>query len=474
MCVCAWCVNYCMCIAATQTYSLSLSLSLSLRFSYSSIKYTAFHAKKFTALVSPSKDSTPTEQVDFELKSRASAQALYRTITEFHTFFRRETVTRVVKMAGFCKSLLGNFKGQTPDRFYFDVMKTHREVVDKVWSILHPSTVLESENQPPCSSSGPSPRTPRRESRRGSTESGIRPPLPPPMRNMHRSGSISSSSSGVQRSSSVHESDTHSSSQRLPPYTQRSISSEFIRGMVRRGNPPTHGPHMASTASFNPYLSPSISENGTDTEEDSLYASGDSDCYVSMSTRSDPSYIFSSRSDPGSHRILPDLAGNRERRGQSMGQTVRPDPPGAEMYMTSGNSDVSIGSGRMNSPPPLYSEVDPEHVMPFEFGYGSGGENGTNFVSPIIPIEGEAETTSREVGEFDASAVLTRTRELEGELQRLRTAMTCRLCKQNPISATFCPCGHTVCCYTCAQRLRACWECDQPVNSVQKMLLTRV
>lgn len=442
-----------------------LSLFLSLRFSYSSIKYTAFHAKKFTALVSPSKDSTPTEQVDFELKSRASAQALYRTITEFHTFFRRETVTRVVKMAGYCKSLLGNFKGQTPDRFYFDVMKTHREVVDKVWSILHPSTVLDSDDQSPRS--GPSPRTPRREPRRGSTESAIRPPLPPPMRNMHRN------SSSVQRSSSVHDpSDTHSSSQRLPPYTQRSISSEFIRGMIRRGNLPTHGPHMASTASFNPYLSPSISENGTDTEDDSLYASGDSDCYVSMSTRSDPSYIFSSRSDPGSHRILPDLTGNRERRGQSMGQTVRPDPPGAEMYMTSGDSDISTGSGRINSPPPLYSEVDPENATSLEYGYGSGGENGMSFVSPIIPIEGEAETG--EVVDFDANAVLTRTRELEGELQRLRTAMTCRLCKQNPIGATFCPCGHTVCCYTCAQRLRACWECDQPVNSVQKMLLTRV
>ncbi len=369
-------------------------------------------------------------------------------------------------MAGYCKSLLGNFKGQTPDRFYFDVLKTHREVVDKVWSILHPSTVLESDDQSPASHSTPSPRTPRREPRRTSTDSSVRPPLPPPMRNMHRSGS-----SSVHRSSSVHESDTHSSSQRLPPYTQRSISSEFIRGMVRRGNPPTHGPHMASTASFNPYLSPSISENGTDTEDDSLYASGDSDCYVSMSTRSDPSYIFSSRSDPGSHRILPDLVGNRERRGQSTGQT-RPDPPGAEMYMTSGDSDVSNGSGRINSPPPLYSEVDPEHATSLEYGYGSGVESSMSFVSPIIPIEGEAE--SGEIVDFDANAVLTRTRELEGELQRLRTAMTCRLCKQNPIGATFCPCGHTVCCYTCAQRLRACWECDQPVNSVQKMLLTRV
>ena len=441
-----------------------LSHTLPCRFSYSAIKYTAFHAKKFTALVTSNKDSSHTEQVDFELKSRASAQALYRTITEFHTFFRRDTVTRVVKMAGYCKSLLGNFKGQNPDRFYFDVMKTHREVVDKVWSILHPSTVLEQNTR----LSSTTPHTGSSPRRRGGHSADTPPPLPPPMRNMQRSTS-------VHRSSSVHESGiSHSSSQRLPPYTQRSASSEFIGSMARRGsNLPTHGPHMASTASFNPYLSPSISENGTDTEDESLYASGGSDCYVSMSTRSDPSYIFSTQSDPGTHRILPDLTSDRQRRGVSMGQSNGcTDTTGAEMYLTSGDSDVSTGSGRINSPPPIYSEVDPEHRAPLEFSYNSSSDASLNFVSPIIPIAGDADTG--EVVDFDANAVLTRTRELEGELQRLRTAMTCRLCKQNPIGATFCPCGHTVCCFSCAQRLRTCWECDQTVNSVQRMLLTRV
>lgn len=230
---------------------------------------------------------------------------------------------------------------------------------------------------------------------------------------------------------------------------------------------------MASTASFNPYLSPSISENGTDTEDESVYASGGSDCYVSMSTRSDPSYIFSTQSDPGSHRTLPDLSDDRDRRGQSMGQNIRSDPSGAEMYLTSGDSDISTGSGRISSPPPIYSEVDPEHSTLPEFNYNSGSESGMSFVSPIIPIAGEPESGG-EIVDFDANAVLTRTRELEGELQRLRTAMTCRLCKQNPIGATFCPCGHTVCCFTCAQRLRTCWECNQIVTSVQRMLLTRV
>ena len=368
-------------------------------------------------------------------------------------------------MAGFCKSLLGNFKGQTPDRFYFDVMKTHREVVDKVWSILHPSTVLASDDNSTTLT-----RSTSRGSDSGSTV--LAPPLPPPLRNIPRS-------SNLHRSSSVHESD-RPSSQRLPPYTQRTISSEFVRGMAARrsnGNIPMRGPHMASTASFNPYLSPSISE--TDTEDESLYASGGSDCYVSMSTRSDPSYIFSTQSDPGSHRIVLDRGQDRQRRGQSMGQqsnhSVRSEASGAEMYLTSGDSDISTGSGRINSPPPLYSEVDPEHSAPLEFSYNSStcSETSTNFVSPIIPISGDPENGELQM-DFDANTVLTRTRELEGELQRLRTAMTCRLCKQNPIGATFCPCGHTVCCYTCAMRLRTCWECDQTVHSVQRMLLTRV
>jgi len=372
-------------------------------------------------------------------------------------------------MAGYCKSLLGNFKGQNPDRFYFDVMKTHREVVDKVWSVLHPSTVLEQDDTSSNVSSNGS-ITNLSSPRRGSSE--VAPPLPPPLRNPVRNGSAT-----VHRSSSVHDSE-RSSTQRLPPYTQHSISSEFIRGMNARrsfGNIP-HGPHMASTASFNPYQSPSISE--TDTEDESLYASGGSDCYVSMSTRSDPNYIVSTRSDPGSHRMMVDRGHDRQRRGQSMGQqsnhSVLTEASGAEMYMTSGDSDISTGSGRINSPPPLYSEVDPEHAAPLEFGYNSStcSDASTNFVSPIIPISGDPE--SAETLDFDANAVLTRTRELEGELQRLRTAMTCRLCKQNPIGATFCPCGHTVCCFTCAMRLRTCWECDQTVNSVQKMLLTRV
>ena len=483
--------------------------------------------------------------MDFELKSRAASQALYRTITEFHTFFRRESVSSVVKTAGFCKSLLGNFKGQNPDRFYFDVMKTHREVVDHVWSILHPSTTLMHDsdsatthsqlNSSPANSTPTTPSSTRRNhmsdnsaspsrssssssirshshhhhnhhhrdhsssgSRRGSQQSmtspapssssadnDIPPPLPPPARHMQRA-------SNMHRSHSVQESDIrHAILQRmppLPPYSQRSCSSDALMrastGRRSQRSMPNHGPHMASTATFNPYMSPSISETESDLDE-SMYASGGSDCYVAMSTQSEPTYFPSTTSDASGSSIttaLSDATSSSHHHHHHLHVAqVHPARPGSDTsgvpsdtYITSGDSECSNGSFRAHSPPPLYTEVDPENTVSINFNEGSSLPNSgsLSLVSPIIPVPAGSGSNST-VFNFDAAAVLTRTRELEGELQRLRSAMTCRLCKQNPIGATFCPCGHTVCCYQCAQRLRTCWECDQSVHSVQRMLLAR-
>ena len=428
-----------------------------------------------------------------------------------------------MKTAGFCKSLLGNFKGQNPDRFYFDVVRTHHEVVDHVWSILHPSTRImhgngnDNDNShrsihgsssprssqrsnrthhhhhhrtsagshtpsssnsplPNSSSSTTSPQPPEGE---GSEPS---PPLPPPSRNMHRS-----SGNSMQRSRSVQDSGLRPPNFQhlppLPPYSQRSCSSDILmranssqRSHLR--TIPTHGPHMASTASFNPYLSPSISETGSDGEED-IYANGGSECYVTMSSHSEATYLPSTQSDPGT-------MGRGYRPNRNVPPVPTSDtstaPSSSDMYMTSAESECSGASYRVNSPPPLYREVDEEHSVPLNFDNMATASRTTDsedpnsaaisLVSPIIPIAG-AESSGNAVFNFDAAAVLTRTRELEGELQRLRTAMTCRLCRQNPIGATFCPCGHTVCCYQCAQRMQSCWECDELITSVQRMLLSR-
>lgn len=389
------------------------------------MQYTAFRAKKFNALVK-SNNGVTTEHLEYELRSRSGSQALYRTVTEFHTFFQRDTVSRVVKNAGYCKSLLGNFKGHNPDRFYFDVTRTHREVVDRVWSILHPTS------NPDCTSECSSPTGSTSPAQERRVANRPLPPLPVPRPSAH-----------MQRSQSMREEarpNMFPSRHRmppLPPYSQRSNSADGIGlHLPHSGMLPMH---MQSMSSFDPYLSPSISE--TDSDDQSLYSGGGSDTYMTMvSPQREYRYIPSTRSDPG--------------------PSVRSSSAQSDTYINSESSECSAASfdhQRMNSPPPVYTEVDPEHAVPLNF---TEAPNSAGAVIPLNPLFN-----------FDAAGVLARTRELEGELQRLRSAMTCRLCKMNPIGATFCPCGHTVCCYQCAKRLRSCWECNETVHSIQRMIL---
>ena len=411
------------------------------------MKYTAFHGKKFKAVIrQPS--SRVTEELDIELTSRASSQALYRAVTEFYTFFKRDTVSHVVKTAGYCKSLLGNIKSQLPDRFYFDVTRTHKEVINHVWTLL---------NSPEGSNPATSPQHGSR-LRRGRSQHDPLPPIPTASRmgsssttaHSHHHHHHHPSGSRLQRAVSLQNrvrpnmsfQEAQQQLPPLPPFTQVSHSADGIVINNRAHLAPMAA--ATSMASVNPYTSPSLSEASDDAS--STYSSSE---YTTMSSRFGPGY------SPNSHS-----------------QSLATPSERSDSYISAGesaHSTVSNTSSRnhpsLNSPPPLYSEVDPDPssapVMDFSDVPQSAG---LSLVSPVPII-------SQGVFSFDTTCVLTRTRELEGELQRLRSAMTCRLCKQNPIGATFCPCGHTVCCFQCAQRLRTCWECDQSVHSVQRMLL---
>lgn len=402
------------------------------RYSYSSVKYTAFQGKRFKALI---KDPSTqlSEEMEVELNSRASAQALYRAVTEFHTFFRRDAVSNVVKTAGYCKSLLGNIKSQVPDRFYFDVTRTHREVVNHVWSLLNSPERSGSRRQ-----SVPTSPQPERLRRSRSQHD----PLPPIPGASSSAQSTAPSGSRLQRAASMQSPlRPNVCYQEMPPLPSFQQASHSADGVVIN-NRPHLVPHMTPFASMPPYnISQTISETSDDAS--STYSSE----YTTMSSRLGPAYTHHS-GHPNNTR----------------------DP--SDTYITSGESAASGASmthSTLNSPPPGYTEVDPDqHSTPLPFTDFPHSE-GHSMVSPggstTLPISGEG------VFSFDATCVLNRTRELEGELQRLRSAMTCRLCRQNPIGATFCPCGHTVCCYPCAQRLRTCWECDVLVHSVQRMLL---
>ncbi|KPP69997.1 E3 ubiquitin-protein ligase MYLIP-A-like [Scleropages formosus] len=62
-------------------------------------------------------------------------------------------------------------------------------------------------------------------------------------------------------------------------------------------------------------------------------------------------------------------------------------------------------------------------------------------------------------------------RALQERLQKLREALLCMLCCEGEIDAAFCPCGHMVCCQSCAAQLQLCPMCRAKVEHVQHVYL---
>ncbi|XP_077599049.1 E3 ubiquitin-protein ligase MYLIP-A [Stigmatopora nigra] len=62
-------------------------------------------------------------------------------------------------------------------------------------------------------------------------------------------------------------------------------------------------------------------------------------------------------------------------------------------------------------------------------------------------------------------------RALQERLHKVREALLCTLCCEEQIDAAFCPCGHLVCCQTCADQLQACPVCRSEVEHVQRVYL---
>lgn len=371
-------------------------------------------------------------QLEYELKSRASAQALYRSVTEFHTFFQQDKVSNVIKNSGYCKSVFGSFKGQSPDRFYFDVTRTHQEVVDHLWPILHPNLTRSNRPLPPISSGTYHDSSSMSIASQRSSRSL-------PAHSPHNRGLRSQST--LQRSIS-----TDNNFRRQPPPCYPPPSTTIMRGppSSRAGSEVPHG-HQPSriTQPSSPYFPyGSTIDTNSDIDEQSTYISGgESDTYVCM---------------------------------RSLRESETYSGAGSDTYVNSGASEVSSSSleNRIPSPPPVYSEVDPnsDQMIPSPPPRPLGSSTGSQFtISGILDSEQQG---SQQFNFEPHERVLARTRELESELTRLRSSMTCRMCRNNTVGATFCPCGHTVCCMNCAQKLKQCWECDIPIDSVQRIVLT--
>lgn len=76
--------------------------------------------------------------------------------------------------------------------------------------------------------------------------------------------------------------------------------------------------------------------------------------------------------------------------------------------------------------------------------------NGEGSSPPRSPSRDERQDEGPDCGSCQQS------RALQERLRKLREALLCMLCCEEEIDAAFCPCGHMVCCQSCANQLQVC------------------
>ncbi|XP_033113800.1 E3 ubiquitin-protein ligase MYLIP-B-like [Anneissia japonica] len=134
-------------VCCTGLQVLSKERQLKHNIKFEDISRVSYHQNQFTVHYYRPHEETNGEDVlawlKYRLPTRRSAQALFRSFTESHTFFRCDTVERVVRQQhshiGF-GSLLVLVKPDTRcgKIFRFDVSRTRRQVHDSAWRLLHP------------------------------------------------------------------------------------------------------------------------------------------------------------------------------------------------------------------------------------------------------------------------------------------------------------------------------------------------
>nr|XP_057902855.1 E3 ubiquitin-protein ligase MYLIP-A [Doryrhamphus excisus] len=93
--------------------------------------------------------------------------------------------------------------------------------------------------------------------------------------------------------------------------------------------------------------------------------------------------------------------------------------------------------------------------------------------SPASPSRDDGRHQEQEQQDDDGSdcGSCQQSRALQERLHKLREALLCMLCCEEQIDAAFCPCGHLVCCQTCASQLQLCPVCRSEVEHVQHVYL---
>ncbi|XP_072164623.1 E3 ubiquitin-protein ligase MYLIP-like isoform X2 [Diadema setosum] len=133
------------CNTGLQILSQNRELKLSIK--YEDISKVSYHQNHFSVHYYRASEGTGIEDVITALKFRQSsrkiAQALFRSFTESHTFFRCESVERVVRQqhshTGFGSFLVLVRPDTNRGKVYrFDVGHTRRQAYDSAWRKLHP------------------------------------------------------------------------------------------------------------------------------------------------------------------------------------------------------------------------------------------------------------------------------------------------------------------------------------------------
>ena len=122
------------------------------RISYDDVSTVSYSAHNFT-VVYGSGVNTP-NRVIFKLKSEVMAVSLFRSFTEFHTFFNCNTVKKTV-IDQTTRTAFGKFvtifqpHSTVGEMYLFDILRTRRQAYTRAWSILNEQLNINKRRSQP-------------------------------------------------------------------------------------------------------------------------------------------------------------------------------------------------------------------------------------------------------------------------------------------------------------------------------------
>ncbi|GFR79750.1 baculoviral IAP repeat-containing protein 3-like [Elysia marginata] len=108
-----------------------------------------------------------------------------------------------------------------------------------------------------------------------------------------------------------------------------------------------------------------------------------------------------------------------------------------------------------------------EAVFSLDFGTGGDGEETGELQEPMMSPEGAGLNSgnSTESSSTDSMRLMEENRQLKEQRQ-------CKICMDEEVCVAFLPCGHLVCCATCAPALNACPICRAKIRGTVRTYMS--